>query len=144
MLARCGTFHHSMWLRDWDRNTILCSGTDISRRSAWYGNIPTCFFSNLFVHSFSECFWNIYCEPSIEAGTLRDAKEVDVIALAFVCWHLLFQSSECWLALGFSLSPLLFLIYTHYPANPIAINMVNKHPDNSQIFISSPNLQTHI
>lgn len=70
---------------DWDcdRNTILCSGMDIQEvqgMATYPLTLPAIY---LFIPSVN-VFWILNCEPSIEAGILRDAKEVEVTVLGLM------------------------------------------------------------
>lgn len=139
MLARCGTFHHSMWLRLWQKHYfVLWHG---ERRGAWYGNIPACFSSNLFVHSFSECFSNMYHGPSIEAGTLRNAEEVEVAASVMLASPLL----GLWILLTPGFRPLPLLLPGTLTALPAP--ELRSPPRNAHMTLRSmpcPALQTHV
>ena len=142
MLARCGTFHPSTWLR-WTRDVILGSGRDTARKGAWCGNKPTYFSSNLLVPSFSKRFLNASCEPSLEAGPWEMQEEGKVPCLPSRCWHLFLQSPY----MGWPWSPSLpsSLPSLHsLPCGPTAINSTDKYPHDSRIRTSGPDFQTHI
>lgn len=138
----------SILVCDWDcdRNTILCPGMNTVRRGVWYGSIQTYFSCNLFFTPVN-IFWILTVSPALKQALWEKRKKRKKNRSYSPCLYDagIFSSSP--LSVGSPLVsslPLLFWIYTDYPASPIAINTINKYPDDSQICISSPDLQTHI
>lgn len=142
--AGCGTFHRSMWLRLWQKHCFMLWHEHSHKRCMVWQH--THFSSNLFFISSVNVFWTHTVSPALKQALWEmQKKSRSYSPCLYDAGNLLFQSFECWLTLDLSPLPLLFSIYPHYYiASPIATNTINKYPDDSQICISSSDLQIHI
>lgn len=133
MLARCGTFHGSVWLRQTETPFCALAWTQPAKahgEATYPLTSPAIYW---FLRS-ANAFWTLPLSPAWKqapegcSGRRRHSAGI-------------FSSSPQMRAPSFSS----YLPSLHaLPCSPTAINTVRKYPDDSPMCISGPDLHTHI